>query len=33
MIDVHAGMLTNLKVNLEPGLSVPPSGTAPATTK
>jgi hypothetical protein len=33
MIDVHAGMLTNLKVNLEPGPSVPPSGTAPATTK
>jgi len=30
-IDVRAGMRTELRVQLEPGPSVPPSGTAPAT--
>jgi hypothetical protein len=30
-VDVHAGMRTELRVQLEPGPSVPPSGTAPET--
>jgi hypothetical protein len=29
-IDVHAGMVTRLRVQLEPGPSVPPKGEAPA---